>query len=99
MTAWARGLVWIRRRPSIAWRRRKPEIRGSNPRGPAMFLGFRRTGVRVKSKCLVVHGLSLFVIIDGFSTIPTLEGFSKYSRVYGSYKLYKLKYIGCTFTI
>jgi hypothetical protein len=43
---------------------------------------------------LVVHAcrrFELFVVTDSFSTISALEGFSKHSRVYGNYKLYKLK--------
>jgi len=65
-----------------------------------MFAGFLACKIfRVKSKCLVVDGLSFFVVTNGFSTISALEGFSKHSRVYGNYKLYKLKYIGCTVAI
>lgn len=57
-----------------------------------MFAGFLAYKIfRVKSKRLVVDGLSFFVATDSFSTISVLEGFSKYSRVYGNYKLYKLK--------
>jgi len=68
--------------------------------GSAMFSGFLAYGdFRVESKCLVVDGLSFFVSIDGFSPTSALEGVSKYFGVYGNYILYKLKYIGCTFTI
>jgi len=47
----------------------------------------------------VVHGLSFFLVIDGFSTVSTFEGFSKGSEAYGNYKLYKLKIDRCSFTI
>ena len=63
------------------------------------FLEPRRRELRVKSKCLVVHSLNFFGLIDSFSTIFTLEGFSKYPRAYGNYKLYKLKIQRYTFTI
>ena len=68
--------------------------------GSATFSRFSAYEIfRVKPKCSAMDGLSFSVLIDGFPTISTLEGFSKHPKAYGNYKLYELKYIGCTVTI